>query len=110
MDDFPEFMKTPENSISPFLQSQGAEGWIYDGKDGKQIAYWRCEADVASEEHKHDFDEYFVVIHGEFKMIIEGKEEVLTKGDECHIPAGTPHSGWAKKGTRTIHCFGGKRA
>jgi len=110
MDDFPEFMKTADNSISPFLQSKGAEGWVYDGKDGKQIAYWICHEDVDAVEHRHDFDEYFVVIQGCFKMDLDGEILELKKGDECHIPANLPHKGWAQKGTRTIHCFGGKRA
>ena len=34
----------------------------------------------------------------------------LPTQDCFYIPAGTPHSGFAKKGTRTIHCFGGTRA
>ena len=110
MDDFPEFMKTEDNAISEFLQSKGAEGWVYKGTDGKQMAYWICKEDVNSEEHFHDFDEYFVVVSGEFRMTIEDKVSNLVKGDECHIPAGVRHSGWAAKGTRTIHCFGGTRA
>jgi len=110
MDDFPDFMKTEDNAISDFLQAPGAEGWIYDGKDGKQVAYWLCHEDVDSPEHTHTFDEYFVIVQGEFRMVVEGKETVYHKGGECFIPAGTPHSGFALKGSRTIHCFGGKRA
>lgn len=110
MDDFPEFMKSADNSISPFLQSKGAEGWIYEGHDGKQMAYWICHKDVDSHEHRHDFEEYFLVVEGKFVMKMDGEEHTLGKGDEFFIPAGMIHSGWAKKGTRTIHCFGGKRA
>ena len=50
MEDFPEFMKKRENSIDPKLQSNGIKGWIYDGIEGKQIAYWRCEIDGTSQE------------------------------------------------------------
>ena len=110
MDDFPKFMKTSDNAVSDFLQSRNTEGWVYDGKDGKQMIYWICHDNVDSQEHTHVFDEYFVVVTGEFEMVIDGKKISLRKGDECHIPAGTPHSGYAVKGTRTIHCFGGKRA
>jgi len=110
MDDFPLFMKTPENSMSPFLHAKGAEGWVYDGRDGKQMAYWVCHDDVVGDVHKHDFDEYFIVVAGEFRMVIDDNEKIYKTGDECYIPAGTEHSGFAIKGTRTIHCFGGKRA
>lgn len=57
MEDFPLFMKSPENQIDANSQSQGVKGWIYDGADGKQMAYWICETDGISNEHTHDYDE-----------------------------------------------------
>lgn len=110
MNDFPEFMKTPENSISSSSQSEGVEGWVYDGVDGKQMAYWRCEKDTISNEHTHDFDEYFVVVQGEYILAIGTSEIAVRAGEEYVIPRGMPHAGKSLAGTRTIHCFGGKRA
>lgn len=37
------------------------------------------------------------------------KEVVLQRGNELFIPKGIPHGGKVKKGTRTVHAFGGKR-
>ena len=110
MKDFPEFMTTPENAIVSRHQSKGARGWVYDGADRKQMAYWICETDGKSEEHVHDFDEYFVVVQGQYTLIIDGKRLPVCAGDEYHIPKGVPHAGEFLSGTRTIHCFGGKRA
>ncbi|MFC1884533.1 cupin domain-containing protein [Thermodesulfobacteriota bacterium] len=110
MKDFPEFMKTNENSIDPESQSAGISGWVYDGIDGTQMAYWVCERDGLSQEHVHDFDEYFTVVQGTYTLIINGKRIDISKGDEYFIPKDVPHAGEFKAGTRTIHCFGGKRA
>lgn len=62
-----------------------------------------------SNEHTHGYDEYFVIIDGEYTLIINNQRYVLKSGDEFYIPKGTPHSGEFTAGTRTIHAFGGKR-
>lgn len=110
MDDFPEFMKESENSIPSSQQSDGVNGWVYDGAGEKQMAYWICETDGISKEHAHEFDEYFTVVQGTYILIIEGRRISICKGDEYFIPKNVSHAGEFKAGTRTIHCFGGKRA
>lgn len=110
MNGFPSFMITDANAVASVSQSPGVKGWVYNGMDGKQMAYWFCETDGISKEHTHDFDEYFVVVEGEYVLVIDGADISLKKGDEYHIIAGVPHSGRFKAGTRTIHCFGGRRA
>jgi len=110
MDDFPEFMKSIENSISASSQSKGIEGWVYDGVDGKQMVYWKCNINGTSDEHTHDFDEYFIVIQGIYTLIINGEKIPIRAGEEYFILKGVPHAGEYVAGTRTIHCFGGKRA
>ncbi len=110
MDDFPKFMKTKENKIGTESQSKGIEGWVYDGIDGKQMIYWKCNTDGISNEHVHDFDEYFVVVQGVYTLIIGNEKIPLKAGAEYFIPKGLPHGGEFIAGTRTIHFFGGKRA
>lgn len=109
MEDFPDFMKTPENLMAPESQSSRIRGWIYDSVDGKQMVYWICEIDGISEEHAHDFDEYFTVVQGTYTLIINGQRIDIGRGDEYFIPKNVPHAGEFVAGTRTIHCFGGKR-
>jgi ethanolamine utilization protein EutQ (cupin superfamily) len=114
MHNFPEFMRNPKNKIDPGSQfTPGIEGYVFDGADGSQLAFWTRQAspDVQiSAEHVHDYDEYFVVVEGEYTVIIDGSRTTLHKGDEFHIPKGVVHSGEMKSATRTIHAFGGKRA
>ena len=109
MNDFPVFMKDNANAISSQFQSPGVKGWLYESVDGKQMAYWICETDGVSQEHEHEFDEYFVVLQGAYTLNINNEKVLLQKGDEFFIPQGVPHSGEFLAGTRTIHCFGGTR-
>lgn len=111
MDQFPEFMRHPENKIGKSGQATpGVEGYVFDGVDGSQMAFWTCNETAASAEHTHDFDEYMLVVQGRYTLIINGERIEVAAGEEYFIPRGTPHSGEVLAGTRTIHAFGGHRA
>jgi quercetin dioxygenase-like cupin family protein len=107
---FPDFMKNPANAVASSSQSQGVEGYIFDGVDGSQMAFWECRRDGTSNEHTHNFDEYFIVVAGRYTLFIDTREIPVLPGQEYLIPKGVPHSGEFAAGTRTIHAFGGKRA
>ena len=111
MDDFPQFMKHPANRIATSEQATpGVEGYVFDGADGSQMAFWNCRASAASAEHTHDFDEYMLVVEGCYTLVIDGREIPVKAGEEYFIPRGVAHSGEVAGGTRTIHAFGGHRA
>lgn len=110
MDHFPDFMKNPLNAISAQSQSKGIEGYVYDGVDGSQIAFWECPEAGISAEHVHDFDEYFIVVQGLYVLIIDGERISLSAGQEYYIAPGLRHGGEWIAGTRTLHAFGGLRA
>lgn len=103
-------MKSDGDLIAASSQSKGVKGWVYDGADGNQMAYWICEVDGESKEHTHDYDEYFTVVQGKYTLIIAGQSIDVCRGDEYFIPKHVPHAGKFISGTRTIHCFGGNRA
>jgi len=111
MDDFPAFMKDPANRIATTSQATpGVEGYVFDGADGSQMAFWMCRETASSAAHAHDYDEYMVVVQGCYTLIIYGKRIPLRVGEEYFIPRGVLHSGEVVAGTRTIHAFGGHRA
>ena len=111
MDSFPEFMKNPANRIAATSQSTpGVEGYVFDGADGSQMAFWTCRETAVSAPHVHEYDEYFVVVQGCYTLIIDGRRIPVSAGEEFHIPKGTWHGGEPTAGTRTIHAFGGRRA
>jgi mannose-6-phosphate isomerase-like protein (cupin superfamily) len=110
MNDFPAFMKSPKNKISSRSQySKGIQGYVYDGADGSQMAFWTHTLDGISQEHAHDYDEYFVVVQGKYNLIIRGEKIPMEPGQEYFISKGLAHAGEYSAGTRTIHAFGGKR-
>jgi quercetin dioxygenase-like cupin family protein len=111
MKDFPQFMKNPQNRIKQSSQyTNDIEGYVYEGADGAQIAYWTCSQDRISDEHMHDYDEYVVCVYGQYTVIINGEEFILNPGNELFIAKNIYHGGKAIKGTRTILAFVGKRA
>jgi quercetin dioxygenase-like cupin family protein len=110
MNAFPEFMTNPANRISRSNQATpGVEGFVFDGKDGSQMAFWTCTEDAVSAEHVHDYDEYMLVLQGCYTLIINGKRIAINAGEEHFITRGTVHRGEVLAGTRTIHAFGGHR-
>lgn len=110
MDHFPDFMKHPANRIDPAQQNTAdVEGYVFEGRDGAQMAFWECHADRVSGKHTHDFDEYMIVVAGEYTAYLDGREILLKPGDELFIPRGTEQWGKCRAGTRTIHAFGGRR-
>ena len=111
MDEFPEFMRNPANRIAAGAQyTKGIEGYVYDGIDGSQMAFWTNPNGGVSAEHTHEYDEYFVVVQGQYTVVMKGERIPVKVGEEFFIPKGVPHGGESLPGTRTIHAFGGRRA
>jgi len=111
MRDFPDFMKCSANRIAVGSQAtKGVEGYVFDGVDGSQMAFWTCRETASSAPHTHEFDEYMVVVEGCYKLIIDGRRIPVRAGEEYFIPKGMRHGGEVVAGTRTIHAFGGRRA
>ena len=111
MKDFPDFMKQPANKIATTSQATvGVEGYVFDGADGSQMAFWTCHQTASSKAHAHAYDEYMVVVQGCYTLSIENKQIPLKAGEEYFIPRGVLHGGEVLAGTRTIHVFGGHRA
>jgi mannose-6-phosphate isomerase-like protein (cupin superfamily) len=111
MGDFPTFMKCEANRIATSSQSTpGVEGYVYDGADGTQMAFWTCHETAISAPHVHEFDEYMVVVQGCYVLVFGENRVPVRAGEEYLIPKGLWHGGEVVAGTRTIHAFGGRRA
>jgi len=109
MTEFPEFMKRAGRPVDAAQQNTAdVEGYWFDGAEG-QMAFWTCREARESQPHTHEFDEYMVVLDGEYILCTDAGETVLRPGNEAVIPRGTRQWGRCSAGTRTIHAFGGQR-
>jgi quercetin dioxygenase-like cupin family protein len=87
MDAFPEFMRNPSNRIAQSNQTTpGVEGYVFDGADQSQMAFWTCTQTATSAEHVHEFDEYMLVVQGCYTLLIAGKHIPIKAGEEYLIP------------------------
>jgi len=87
MDDFPAFMKCSANRIASSSQSTpGVEGYVFDGVDGSQMAFWTCRETAASAMHAHEYDEYMMVVQDCYTLIIYGQQIPSGSGEEYFIP------------------------
>lgn len=41
--------------------------------------------------HRHDFEETFILLEGEFEATFRGEKRTVRAGDTVHIPANAPH-------------------
>ena len=103
-------MKHPANRIATTDQATpGIEGYVFDGVNGSQMAFWTCSQTASFAAHVHDYDEYMIVVEGCYTLIVNGQRIPLAAGDEYWIARRTRHSGEVLAGARTIHAFGGHR-
>jgi len=104
MDDFPQFMKHPANRIARGQQATpGVEGYVFDGADGSQMAFWNCRETAASAEHVHEFDEYMMVVEGCYTVIVGGERIALRAGRNISFRAAwcTAAKCWVGRGRFT---------
>ena len=111
VNDFPASVRSRANRIDPGSQfTDDIEGYVFDGADGSQVALWTCRTARTSTAHVHPYDEYLVVVAGEYTVTMGDEEVCLRPGQEVLIKAGVAHGGRCVSGTRTIHHFAGRRA
>jgi quercetin dioxygenase-like cupin family protein len=108
---YPGVIRNPVNRVAVESQfSKNIDGFMFDGADGSQIIFWSYTGPGSVSVHTHEYDEYLIVIEGQYTLIIDGKKIPVKAGQEYLIEKGVAHGGEALTGTRTIDVFGGKRA
>ncbi len=53
--------------------NKGLAGYVFDGADGSQMAFWRCESDAMTAEHVTDGDLCMHNMVAEAHVIITGR-------------------------------------
>ncbi len=68
----------------------GARGRVLQTERATTIIY-DLDPKVIVETHKHDVEQFGVVVKGSLAMVIAGEQRILTPGDTYRIPPGTAH-------------------
>jgi|GEM_PF-345647 len=106
MDGFPEFMKQACEQIAKNNQATpGVEGYVFDGVEGSQMAFWTSGETATSEARSHEFDEYMLVMQGCYPLIVNGSRIPVKAGEEYFISKSVMHSGEVLGGTRNDPCI-----
>lgn len=58
------------------------------------LSHARWVADLSDEHVNPKWSEWFEVIHGKFRVEVDGTGTTLTEGDDILIPADVPHRHW----------------
>jgi quercetin dioxygenase-like cupin family protein len=69
--------------LTAILEAEGLEWELYSDKPGTK--YGR---------HKHDFDDFIVIVQGQMKLGTEYGEWIMKPGDRIDLPRNTVH--WAE--------------
>ena len=101
-------MKRADNRIAVSSRATpGAEGYVFDGVDGSQMAFWTCSVTTPSAPHVHGFDEYMIVVQGCYTLIIGDKRTPVRAGEECFIPRGCCMAAkWRREPEPSTHLAG----
>lgn len=98
-----EFLWIPElmsDEVKKQMQNMDAPGDnIKDIRHNLPSSYayvWKHNRYTPALLHTHQFYESIYVYRGKCHNTIDGKDEILEKGDFCIIPPNTPHSIWAE--------------
>jgi uncharacterized protein YndB with AHSA1/START domain/mannose-6-phosphate isomerase-like protein (cupin superfamily) len=109
--EFPVFLKNAVNRAAegaPY--TPGIERYVFDGAGGIQMELWHARSETHLPETLRDYEEYLVVVEGEYLLRINGMEFPLGPGREFVIPPHARVSARLAAGTRTLHGFGGRPA
>ena len=68
----------------------GARGRVLQTNNATMIVF-DLDPKVVVETHKHDVEQFGVVVKGSLTMIIAGEQRILSPGDTYRIPAGAAH-------------------
>jgi mannose-6-phosphate isomerase-like protein (cupin superfamily) len=77
---WPRPKKPTLDELKRMLKSEGLESELYADRPG--VKYGR---------HKHDFDDFVVIVEGKMKIATDEHEWTLGPGDRLDIPANTHH-------------------
>lgn len=69
-----------------------------EAEDEAELSHNRWAVDQSDEHVNPKWDEWFEVVAGEYRVVVDGTTTTLTEGDDIVLPAGVPHRHWNPDG------------
>ena len=99
--EYPEVITTLPKAI---IQVTGIKAWVLQG-ERHQLAFFEMEPNTQVLEHSHDYSQWGIMLKGKMQLTIDGKANLIRKGDEYVIPANAKHYATFLSKSRVIDFF-----
>jgi len=99
--EYPEVITTLPKAI---IQVKGIRAWVLQG-ERHQLAFFEMEPNTQVLEHSHDYSQWGIMLKGKMQLTIDGKANLIRKGDEYVIPANAKHYATFLSKSRVIDFF-----
>lgn len=86
----PKLYYASPRDLPTIAPSPGVKGRVLQ-TDHATMVVFDLEPKVVIETHKHEVEQFGVVVKGSLAMIIAGEQRILTPGDTYRIPPGAAH-------------------
>ncbi len=86
----PKLYYASPRDLPLFDRSPGARGRVLQ-TDNATLIVFDLDPKTVVETHKHEMEQFGVVVKGSLAMIIAGEQRILMPGDTYRIPPGTAH-------------------
>jgi quercetin dioxygenase-like cupin family protein len=85
------------------IAADEVNGYLLQGKDN-QLVFFEFNKETLIPPHSHAA-QWGIVVDGEIRLTISGKEKLFKQGDNYFIPKGAVHSGVTSAGFKAIDFF-----
>ena len=101
----PKLYYASPRDLPLFDRSPGARGRVLQ-TEGSTMIIFDLDPKTVVETHKHEVEQFGVVVKGSLAMAIAGEQRILTPGDTYRIPPGAAHGARVfEEATRVIDVY-----
>ena len=96
------FLRRDPADIQPWAETCGQIRCLVEEKDEAAAEVQMVEIHDAKLHYHEKTDEFYYVIDGHGKMVLDGEEIELHKGVVVYVPRGVKHKAWGKLTVLTV--------
>jgi len=86
----PKLYYASPRDLPVYAPYPGAKGRVLQ-TDKATMIWWDLDAKTVVDSHKHEVEQFGVVVKGSIAMIVAGEQRILTAGDTFRVPPGAAH-------------------